>query len=205
MKITNIVAQKDKNRVNIYVDGLFSIGIGEEISYKYDLHLGMEVDDDFIKELLQAEEQNRALNQALNYLSYRQRSEREVYQALKRKGFESFYIDKAIEYCKKNKYIDDRSFAESYVKDKVNLSKLGSERIKYELRLKGISNDIIDKVLVIDKSDQYEAALELARKRMDSYKGDSNNAIYRKLGGYLQRRGYPYETISKVLREVLKD
>ncbi|MCK9444201.1 MAG: RecX family transcriptional regulator [Tissierellaceae bacterium] len=205
MKITSIERQKNKNRVNIYVDNLFSIGIDEEIMLKYGLHVEMEVDDEFIKEVLAAEELNKTINHALNLLSYRQRSEKEIFQALMRKGYNDSNIHKAIEYCKELKYIDDLAFAESYVRDKINLSKLGSERIKYELSLKGVSRNIIDKVLIIDKSDQYEAALELAQKQVKKYEGDSSNAIYRKLGGYLQRKGYSFDIISKVLRQVLKD
>ena len=205
MKISKIEYQKDPNRVNIFVDEIFTIGIEDELRYKFKLEVGMEVDDDFIKSILDAEETNKAINQALNLLSYRQRSEKEIYLALKRKDYQESSIMKAIDYCRKNKYLDDKAFAKSYVNDKINLSKLGVERIRYELRLKGISQEIIDRVLVVDKDDQYELAKELAEKRIKSYKNDSTNAIYRKLGGYLQRRGYSYEIISRVLRDLLKE
>lgn len=205
MKITSIEPQRNKKRVNIYVDDLFTIGIDEELRFKYKLEVGMEVDDDFIKEVLKAEEQNKVINKALNLLSYRQRSEKEIYDALKRNDYEDVYIEKAIERCKEHGYINDRAFAEAFIRDKLNLNKLGEQRIKYELIRKGISDSIIEEVLVLDSDDQFEVALELAEKRLPSYRKDDRNAKYRKLSGYLQRRGYSYDIVSKVMRKVLKD
>ena len=205
MKITNIEPQRNKNRVNVYVDDLFTIGIDLELKYKHKLEIGMEVDDDFIKKVLKAEEQNKVINHALNLLSFRQRSEKEIYTALKRKGYEEFYIENAIDYCRNQKYLDDRAFAKAFIKDKLNINKLGEQRIKYELLKKGVSQEIIDDVLILDSEDQLEAALKLAEKKLPSYKKDDRNAVYRKLSGFLQRKGYSFEIVSKVMREVLKD
>lgn len=205
MKITSIEPQKNKNRVNIYVDNLFSIGIEEELRFKYKLEIGMEVNDAFIKDILRVEEQNKVTNHALKLLSYRQRSEKEIYDALKRKGFEYSYIENVINYCKEYNYLDDRAFAESFIKDKINLNKYGPERIRYELILKGISKDIINELLVIDYDEQYEIAMKIAEKKLKSYEKDDRNSIYRKLSGFLQRKGYPYDIISKVIKEILKD
>ncbi|WP_353096464.1 RecX family transcriptional regulator [Tissierella praeacuta] len=205
MKITSIEPQRNKNRVNIYVDNVFSIGIEQELRYKYKLEVDMEVSDEFIKDILKAEEQNKVTNHALNLLSYRQRSEKEIYNALKRKGFEDSYIEYAMNYCRKNKYLDDKLFAQSFIKDKMNLNKLGPERIKYELMLKGISKDIIDEFLIVDSDEQYETAMKIALKKLNSYKNDDRNSIYRKLSGFLQRKGYSYDIISKVVKDILKD
>lgn len=204
MKITSIEPQRNKNRVNVYVDDLFTIGIDLELKYKHKLEVGMEVDDNFIKEVLKAEEQNKVTNHALNLLSFRQRSEKEIYTALKRKDYEEVYIEKAIEYCKNQKYLDDRAFAKAFIKDKLNINKLGEQRIKYELQKKGVSQAIIDDVLVLDRDDQFEAAFQLAEKKLPSYRNDDKNAVYRKLSGFLQRKGYSFEIVSKVMREILK-
>lgn len=205
MKITNIESQKNKDRVNIYIDNLFAIGVDNELRYKYKLEIGMEVDDEFITEVVKAEEQNKVINKALNFLSYRQRSEKELYESLRRKGYEDVYIDNAMDYCREQGYLNDKSFAESFIRDKLNLNKFGTERIRYELMTKGVSRDIIDDVLVIDKEEQFDTALALAEKKVSSYKNDDYNKKYRKLGGFLQRKGYNFEIISKVLKKVLED
>lgn len=203
MRITKIEPQRNRNRVNIYIDNRFAIGLDDEIRYKYGLEIDMEIDDDFVKEILLAEEKNKAINYALRSLSYRARFEKEIYDALKRKGFDDNIIEDTIYYCKEKEYLNDRDFAESFVRDKINFSKLGPERIRYELRLKGISEDIINRVLRVSRDEQFETALELGKKRIRLYKDDTKDAKYRKLSGFLQRKGYSYEIVSKVLKELL--
>ena len=134
-------------------------------------------------------------------MTYRQRSEKEIIDKLKRKGFSEDIIENTLIYLKEYNLINDLEFSKSFVNDKINLNKFGPERIKYELYRKGISQEIIEKVLAEDE--EYDRALELAKKKLPSYKNDDKNAKYRKLGGFLQRKGYSYECISKILRELL--
>lgn len=203
MKITRIESQRNINRVNIYIDNKFAFGLTDEIRYKYDLHTNKEISEEFVEDVLKAEEQNKVINKALNLISYRQRSIDEVKQNLKMKGYEDIYIEKAIEYCKNQNYLNDEEFANSFIRDKQNLNKFGSKRIKYELINKGVSKSVIEKILQIDPEDEYSIALELAGKKINSYNGQDRNSIYRKLGGFLQRKGYPYDIVKKVLNEVL--
>ncbi len=205
MRITSIEPQKNKNRVNIFVDNVFSIGIDEELRFKYGLKVDMEIDDDFIKDILEAEEQNKVKNYALNQLSYRQRSEKELYSSLRRKGFEEKHIQNVIDFCRQNKYLDDRAFTQAFINDKMNLNKYGPERIRYELLMKGVSNEIINRYLTIDSDEQYEIAFELAEKKFKSYKNNDRNSVYRKMTGYLQRKGYSYDIINKVITNILRD
>lgn len=205
MKITDITPQKQNERENIFIDDKFAFGVSSELRYKYDLHIGKEITDDFINDVLKAEEQNKVLNHAFNILSYSQNSKKGLYTKLMRKGYEEEFVLKAIEYCEERNYINDKLYAENFIKDKTNINKYGPNKVRYDLISKGVSKDIIDEVLVIDSDDEYERAIELANKRIKSYKNDDKAAIYRKLGGFLQRRGYTYDVVSKVLREVLKE
>ena len=70
--------------------------------------------------------------------------------------------------------------------------------------MKGVSRDIADEILEEYCDGEYEIALELAKKKIHSYKNDDRNSIYRKLGGFLQRKGYSYDVVSKVLKELVK-
>ncbi len=203
MKITKIEGQKNIERVNIYIDREFAFGLTKEIQLKYGLYEGMEIDKRFIEEVLLEEEKLKAKNKALKFLSYRQRSEKEVVDKLKKEGFSQEIIDKTVEFLKGYNLIDDLNFAKNFVMDKSNINKYGPERIKYELYMKGIPESIINKSLEY-YDDEYSVALELARKKINSYKNDNKSAIYRKLGGFLQRRGFSYECILKVLRELVK-
>lgn len=205
MKITDIRQQKRNERENIYIDDTFAFGLSSELRYKYDLYVGKEITDEFINDVLKAEEQNKVLNHAFNILSYAQNSKKDIYRKLMRKGYEEEFVLKAIDYCEEKNYINDRLYAESFIKDKINLNKYGQNKIRYDLISKGVSKDIIDEVLDMNPVDEYERAFELANKKIKSYKNDDKNAIYRKLGGFLQRRGYTYDIVSKVLRQILSE
>lgn len=204
MKITGIEIQRNKDRVNIYIDNKFAFGLTNELRYKFDLHVDQDLDPSFIESVLKAEEQNKVTTAALNLIAYRQRSIKEVYEKLKQKGYEELLIENTIEYCKKQNYLNDENFAQSFINDKQNLNQFGSKRIKYELIKKGISREVIDKKLDIDNDEEYEIALILADKKIKSYKGQDRNSIYRKLSGFLMRKGYPYDVVTKVLNKVLE-
>ena len=205
MKITNIELQKNQKRYNIYIDNKFAFGLTDELRFKFGLKIDDNIEQDYIDNVLRAEEQLKVTNHALNLLSFRQRSSKEIYTALKRKGYEDSYIEVTIRYLELNKYIDDRAFAISFINDKRNLNKYGSNRIKYELYNKGISKEIIEETLDVNTDDEYMIALEVANKKIATYKGQDNNSVYNKLGGFLQRKGYSYDLVSKVLREILKN
>jgi|LFRM01.2.fsa_nt_gb regulatory protein len=204
MIITDISSQRNKNRVNIYIDNKFAFGLTRDLLYKFDLCINQELEESFIENILKAEEQSKVTNAALNLISYRQRSIKEIYEKLKGKGYDEDFINKSIEYCKEQNYLNDHQFAESFIRDKQNLNKFGSTRIRYELIKKGVSKDIIEETLNFDKDEEYNVALTLAQKKINSYKGQERNSIYRKLGGFLQRKGYPYDIVTKVLKELLE-
>lgn len=205
MKITSIkTQQRKKDRVSIYIDDNFSFGLSQDISYKFGLSVGMEVSNEFINEILLKEEERKVLDSALNFLSYRARSEKELYTRLTQKEYPHNFILNAITYCKEYGYLNDKEFALSFIRDKTNLNKYGPKKLRYELYKKGISQNIIDQVLVPDKDTEYDMALELGLKKLDRYKNDNKDAIYRKLGGFLQRKGYSHDIVYRVLREIVE-
>lgn len=203
MKITDIEPQRRADRVNIYIDNQFAFGLSLDLKYNYNLKINQEIDEAFIEDVLKEEEARKVINAALNFLSYRQRSEKEIRNKLKEKEYEENYINRAISFCKEQNYIDDEAFAISFIKDKQNLNNLGQYRIKRELMLKGIDEDIIEKVLIEDKDEEYDRAFEIASKKFSSYKDDDRNKVYRKLSGFLQRKGYSFDIVRKILKELL--
>jgi regulatory protein len=205
MRITNIEYQKNNKRVNIYIDNKFAFGMSDELRFKFGLSIDDEINQDFIDNVIKSEEQMKVTNAAFNLLSFRQRSEKELCDALKRKGFEDSYISHTINYLKENNYLDDKKFAKSFIYDKQNLNKYGPNKIRYELYKKGISKDIIESTVIKDSNTEYDMALELAAKKLTNYKSQDKASIYRKLGNLLQRKGYSYDVILKVLDNLIND
>ena len=204
MKITKIEAQKkNDDRVNIYIDEEFAFGLSLELVYTNSLKKGMEVDTDFLNDVVLAEEQIKANNVALRFLGYRQRSEKEIRDRLYKDDFDEDIIENAIEYLNRNELLNDFEFAKSFMKDKVNLSNHGPQKIRYDLYQKGIDKEIIDEVLELDDS-EYDRCLEAAEKKIYSYRNDDNRTKYRKLSGFLQRRGFSFSVIKDVLGELIE-
>lgn len=203
MIITKIEPQKNPDRVNIYLDGNFAFGLSKEIQIKYSLNEDMEIDQKFVENVLLQEEKLKAKNKALKFLSNRIRSTKEMVDKLKKEGFEDLVIENTLDYLKYYSLIDDYQFAKSFMRDKMKLNKYGPDRIKFELYKKGIPKEIIDEVLS-EYEDEYSIAYDLAIKKMKSYKTNDKKDLYGKLGSFLGRKGFSYDCISKVLRDVLK-
>ncbi len=208
-EITKIVQQKkNRDRYSIFIDGEFSFGVYENVIVKYGLTKGMKLEEDFLEDVLKKEEQEVANNYALRLLSFKMRTEQEVRRRLKEKGYEEEeMIDTTIDYLKQFNYIDDEAYARAFIKDRSTLRNMGAERIKRELYQKGVDPEISKREVenLVDHDDEYEKALELGQKKSDTtYKNDDKNAKYRKLGGFLQRKGYSMDIVMKVLKEVTK-
>lgn len=207
-KITKIeVQKKNKHRYSVYINDSFEFGINEEVLLKYGLEVGSEIDEYFIENILKSEEQSKAKNYALNLLSYRQRSEKEISRKMRDKGYENNIIDNTIKFLEKNKLLNDREFAKSFIRDKVNIQKWGRNRIRIELYRKGVNKELINEVIEEEIEDEleYETAKKLALKKISTtYKKDEKRVQYRKLYGFLQRKGYKSDIISRVLSEIIK-
>lgn len=208
MKITKIEPQKrNKNRVSVYIDETFAFGVDMEVAYTCGLKEGLDIDRQWLDEVVRKEEQFRAQNYALNLLSYRARSEREIMERMQQKGYESSVIEDTIAYLKEQGYLDDYAFAEMFIRDKSELNKYGQNRIKTELYKKGVAREVINGLIeeMIDSNSEYEKAKELAKKKIKSYQQDSKQALYRKLNGFLIRKGYPYDVVSRVVKELVSN
>ena len=203
--ITKIEQQSgNKDRYSIYINGIYEIGVSSDIVVKYRLIKGQEINN--IEDIIKAEEYKKAENYALRLLSYHNKSEQEIIRRMQDKGFELESINATLDFLKKHQYIDDEAYASSLVENRTKSKKLGKTRIKQELYRKGIDKDIIQKTISeISSEDELQSAFELAEKKLQTtYRNDDDRAKYQKLGGFLQRKGFDYEVISKVLSQLLK-
>jgi len=143
------------------------------------------------------------LTYALYLVELRDRSVGEIREKMQRKGFAKKEITKVIDFLIEKKFLNDKRFAERFVKEKQELQHWGQYRIKAELFRKYISNEIIESVLG-DRSDNSE--LESAREAADLWRRKNPNCpkekIYSRLGGFLSRRGFSYDVVKEILGEM---
>lgn len=204
LRITKLETQRrNRDRISIYINDEFVLGVHKSIIYKFNIEEGNIVDRGYIEKVIGAQEQKRAKDYAVKLLSHRQRSQREIEDKMEQKGYDGNVINKTLKWLKEYGLINDEDFAKEFV---ISKSKnYGSKRIRIELSRKGVEEGIIDDILnrEVDCEREYDIALECAKKKIKAYRGEKRDAVYRKLGSYLQRRGFSYDIICKVLREVM--
>lgn len=203
--ITKIeVQKKNKERVNIYLDGEYAFSISAELIYKENIKVKDVVDFEMLKSVADKESYIRCKNSALKMIERSYKTENEVIEKLKIKGYEQKHIEKSIEFLKEYKFLNDDYYAEAFIRDK--LSSKGSQRIRQELIKKGISRDIIEKnIYEIDKDTEKNIARELANKKLRVIqKSEKDNyKISGKLYRFLISRGYTYDIVKEVVKDVM--
>jgi regulatory protein len=201
-KVTAI--QFAKGRAKIFLDDMAALNLDAEVVMKEGLRTGQELLASRIKALASSDHLQRCLNAAIRYLSYRPRSELEVRERLKRRGFNGDGIEVVIANLKERGLINDMDFARFWKENRGSFRPCSQWLVRLELKQKGVAEDIIDQVVnTIDNEDSaHRAALSKARSLPQSDYQD----FRRRLGGYLKRRGFGYEvanyTVERVWREL---
>ncbi|MFH1778618.1 MAG: regulatory protein RecX [Candidatus Omnitrophota bacterium] len=128
-------------------------------------------------------------------------------QRLKQRGHQGFIIAQVIKDLEEKKFLDDKAFAKLWIGDRITLRPSGKNLIIKELKSKGVSEKIIDEALDEFKGayDEYEIAKVLALKRAERFKGLEEEKAVKRLFDFLSRRGFLYNTIWRILKEIYKD
>ncbi len=203
-EITDIKPQRRKGRFNIYVDFEFACGLSENTIVEEGLKIGQPLTSKEIEELQIKDQYSQATDYALRFLSFRPRSEKEVKEKLKKKGFDEFVISKVILKLQDSEYLDDEEFAKMWVLDRKSVKPEGSYLLKKELQQKGVAKEIIEKVLAenFTHKEEFNLALKVAQKKKKTLKGLSRLEFEQKITAALARRGFRWEIIKKVLKEL---
>ncbi len=133
---------------------------------------------------------------AMELLLARNRSEAELRKRLLEGEYSEEETQAAIDYVASYGYLNDRAFAEQYAASRKNTN--GKMAIARELRIKGISEEIIGDVLLELPDDETEVISGILRKRM----GDPHrlsDSEYRRIASYLARHGFSGSAIHKAI------
>ena len=207
MRITALEPQMNNpDRINLFVDGRFLMGVSTVIVLQMGLRLEQELSPEQLEQLHSEEIEQRAVDRALNYLSYRPRSREEVRRYLRRKETPAEIIETALERLDRLDFVNDRTFAGFWIESREHFSPRGARALKNELRMKGVERDVVDE-LVNDEQDE-ERALRAGRKKAMTLVNTTNidYATFRnRLGSFLQRRGFGYQIVTKTVRALWKE
>jgi regulatory protein len=139
---------------------------------------------------------------ALARLARRDHSEDEIRQALLRDGSTEEEAHETVRRLKRERYLDDAGFAERLARSRLAHQGLGRNRIRLELRRKGVGRATVEAGLAeaLREVPEREVLDGLARRFWRSRAADDPRRRIRKLWAFLVRRGFPAEMVYDELR-----
>ena len=200
-KITALrVGKGRRKRVSVFLDGEFAFSLEAEIALKEDLRVDQELSPERADELANASNYRRCYDAAALILSYRPRSEPELRTKLSEKNFPEVSINEVISRMKEQGLVNDEDFAEFWKDNRDSFSPRSQWLTGQELRRKGVSEEIISRV--VGELDDEDSAYRAARKKARNLPRNNYQNFFRRLGEHLQRRGFTYGVIKVTVQRL---
>jgi len=191
-------AAKTAGRYNIYVDGQYSFSLDELQLVQSGLHSGLEINEEQLEHLKSESDYGKNYIRAVDLISRRLRSEREIRDYAFRKQWTKHNTERVIDRLKSRGYLNDAVFAKAFAESRLSSGRYSKKRIKLDLQKKGISSDIIAKILHDEVRDD-DTLDKLVAKRIHRYDDD------RKLIAYLMRNGFQYDDVINAIQRFRRD
>lgn len=140
---------------------------------------------------------------ALIALAPRAKSRGELFTHLKKRGIAEDVANAVLYRLQEQGLIDDEEFARAWSESRQRTKKLSRRIIAGELREKGVSSEIIERVSAeIDEDAERAIALELAARKFRPIAHLDPELIRRRVHAALARRGFSSSLINEVMREI---
>jgi regulatory protein len=202
-------------RVLVHLDGAEPLEITLEAAERSRLGVGDRLSEDARKELTDLDADVRVREAALNLLSHRARTRRELETRLRRKGFPVGRIRPCLDGLEAKGLLDDEAVAAAFVRDRLRHRPRGKSRLASELRAKGVDADLATNAIERVYDDEEVTDVALAREAAESWVGrqgattlealghaghtPERDKARRRLYGYLARRGFRGEALTAAL------
>ncbi len=197
--ITAIKEQlKNKSRVSIFIADEYAFSLTKFTSAW--LKIGQELTEQEIADLKSRDENEVLLQKAINFISYRPRSEQETRYRLRKYGCDQEQEENIIARLRSTHLLDDNNFAEIWVENRSDFRPRSKYALRIELYKNGISNEIIDDVL--EKIDDLDLATRAAKQQARKYQMLEWKDFKKKLNAFLSRRGFSYSVIQGLAKNI---
>lgn len=197
MKISAIKAQvKNADRVSVYVDDRYAFSLTHNQLLEQKIYAGLEIDESRFAALKKASDFGKMYERVVQYVMLRPRSRREVEQYCRRKKYDPQDCQVIIEKLMAMRYINDQSFAKSWVRSRAATKPVSKRRLRAELQQKGVGGQLQQEAM--EEYDEAAALRQLITKkrRLLRYKNDPQKLI-----AYLARQGFLYDDIQRELKD----
>ena len=145
----------------------------------------------------------KAMDLAVKYLSFKSRTESEMVEYLKKKNMEVETIDHVMGKLREYRYVNDEIYLKNYVEYNRQVTRYGSKRIRQDLGRRGISDDLLLSLEdLFPRAEELLCCEALAEKNSEKLKGQTVQQKRKKLYDKLSRMGYPSDMISGIIRNL---
>jgi regulatory protein len=200
--ITSIKQQKNKDRVNVYLDDKFGFGIDLDNFVLLHLKVDQELTEKEIEDIVKKAEYQKTLDKLLRFAMVRPRSEKEVRDYFRRKKVHESMHEQLFEKLKHLELIDDEKFAKWWVEQRQAFKPKSLRILNLELRIKGIEQETIKQVLGETVIDEEKLARELIEKKAYKWKNLEPRIARQKMSQYLSGKGFGWDVVEKVISKV---
>jgi len=169
------------------------------------LEPGRKLSEAEIKKLQEEDTYEVAFQKALQFIAHRPRSVEETRQRLSKKGFSDEVINVTVKKLLEKKWLDDLDFARQWIENRNTFRPRSDQLLRYELRLKGVSDDDIKQALEKYGGDENELAYQAGIKKAKKCRHESQFDFTKKVGGYLGRRGFHYGIVKPTVERLWKE
>lgn len=148
---------------------------------------------------------NEALMKAKKACSLKETCSFDIREKLFAWGIDKNNSDKIIKELIEHNYIDNERYARFYVRDKYRFNKWGRIKIKYQLILKQIPENIIQIGFEeIDEKLYAEILFDIISKKNKTIKSRNKHELVSKLMQYTSSKGYENDISFNLIQEILK-
>jgi regulatory protein len=147
----------------------------------------------------------RTLDRAVNLLTYKPRSIKELRERLLEKDWTNEQIvDEVIEKLKFYGYVDDAQFAKSFAASQIRQKPIGKRVLKQKLALKKLDKDTVEQALeqALEETPEEEIIERAIAKRLRLKGKPDTREEAKKFYDYLLRQGFSYDLVSNKMREI---
>ena len=203
--ITKIeVCKKNKERVNVFVDEEFAFSCSSEVIYYQGLKKGDKVHVEKMSLIASEDNYMKCKSKALKCIERSYKTEKQIHDYLLGKEFDEKTISRVMAFMYQYSFIDDEKYGYMYLKDKIK--KEGINKIKFDLKRKGIQENIIESIICKSDYKENEGLMVNAEKKIKlllKTEKDIMN-IKRKLYDHLIRKGYAIESVKPCINSLIE-
>ena len=139
----------------------------------------------------------------MQFINHRPRSIEETRRRLKEKGFDEAVIETTLQKLIDQHWLDDLNFSRQWIENRNTFRPRSDRLLSYELKQKGVAENVIVQALDIYGGDEDELAYQAGIKKAKQCRQETRLDFLKKVGGYLGRRGFHYGIVKPTLERAL--